>query len=103
MATPKKPAKKKPASLVPKADAALLADVRKLIADARELTATAVNTALVLLYWQVGYRIRTEVLGSKRADYGEEIVSTLSRQLAEEFGDGFSRTEAASSGGGVGP
>lgn len=27
----------------------------------------------------------------KRADYGEEIISTLSRQLAVEYGRGFSK------------
>lgn len=94
MATPKKPSKKTPKTpkaLVPAGDAALVADVRKLIADAREVTATAVNSALVLLYWQVGHRIRTEVLGSKRADYGDQIVPTLSAQLEGEFGDGFGR------------
>lgn len=92
MATPKKPSKKTPKTskaLVPATDTALLTDVRQLIADAREATATAVNSALVLLYWQVGHRIRTEVLGSKRADYGEQIVPTLSAQLEGEFGDGF--------------
>jgi hypothetical protein len=47
----------------------------------------------VLLYGQVGHRIRTEILREKRADYGERIVPTLSAQLAADFGDGFnSRT-----------
>lgn len=86
----KKPVRRK-AELVPVGDAALLRDVRELIAKARDVTAAAVNSALVLLYWQVGSRIRTEVLKEKRAGYGDEIVSTLSRQLAAEFGDGFSR------------
>src|SRR5262249_38229812 len=53
--------------------------------------AQAVNSALVLLYWQVGHRIRTEILQEMRADYGEQIVPTLSAQLSAEFGDGFSR------------
>ncbi len=46
--------------------AALLDDVRSLIRQAREATAQAVNSALVLLYWQIGQRIRTEVLNSRR-------------------------------------
>ena len=36
---------------------------------------------MVMLYWQIGHRVRTEVLKSRRAAYGEEIVSTLSAQL----------------------
>jgi predicted nuclease of restriction endonuclease-like (RecB) superfamily len=73
------------------APARLLDDLRELIECARSGVATAVNSALVLLYWQVGQRIRTEILQSRRAIYGEEIVSTLSRQLSAEFGNGYSR------------
>jgi len=69
----------------------LLDDVRNLIRQARDTTAQAVNSALVLLYWQIGQRIRTEVLKEKRAGYGEEICSTLSNELAVEFGNGDSR------------
>lgn len=70
-------------------DSELLNDLRRYISRAREATATAVNSALVLLYWQVGHRIRTEVLGQKRADYGDRIVPTLAADLATEFGSGF--------------
>ena len=69
----------------------LLADVRTLIDQARDVTARAVNSALVLLYWSIGARICTEVLKRKRADYGEQIVSTLSRQLATVRWRGYGR------------
>ena len=61
---------------------ALIAEVRQLIVDARLRAASAVNAELSGLYWQVGQRIHREILGSQRAGYGEEIVSTLSRQLS---------------------
>jgi predicted nuclease of restriction endonuclease-like (RecB) superfamily len=67
----------------------LLADVRTLIEMTREQTARAVNAALVGLYWQVGTRIRQDILGEKRAGYGDAIVATLSRQLTMEFGRGY--------------
>jgi predicted nuclease of restriction endonuclease-like (RecB) superfamily len=70
---------------------ALLTDVRELILAAREGVARTVNAGLTLLYWEVGNRIRMDVLKEKRADYGEEIVQTLSAQLEQEFGRGFSR------------
>lgn len=41
------------------------------------------------MYWRIGLRIRGEVLDGQRASYGEEIVATLSRQLAAEYGRGF--------------
>jgi predicted nuclease of restriction endonuclease-like (RecB) superfamily len=70
----------------------LLHDIRGLIEQAREQTARSVNSALIGLYWRIGKRIREDVLGEKRAGYGDQIVSTLSRQLTAEFGRGFSRS-----------
>ena len=45
---------------------------------------------MVLLYWQVGQRLRTEVLKLERAEYDKEILSTESKELVAEFGRGFS-------------
>jgi len=69
----------------------LFNDLRALIIEARQDVAREVNSALVLLYWRVGKRIRQDILNEKRAEYGEEIVPTLSTQLVPEFGDGFSK------------
>ena len=69
----------------------LLSDIRSLIDSAREQTARAVNTALVGLYWHIGKRIREDVLGNDRADYGRQILQTLSKKLTEEYGRGFSQ------------
>ncbi len=70
----------------------LLGDIRELIDQSRELVARTVNAGLVLLYWNIGKRIREDVLQNQRADYGEQIVSTLSKQLAAEYGNGFSKS-----------
>ena len=60
----------------------LINDVRNLIETARHNVAVTVNAGLTILYWQVGNRIRQDILKEKRADYGEKIISTLSRQLS---------------------
>lgn len=65
------------------ADDRLLGDVRSLIEAAREQTARAVNAALFGLYWNIGTRIREDVLKHKRAGYGAEIVSALARELTK--------------------
>lgn len=69
--------------------ASLLGDVRDLILSTKENVSRGVNAALVLLYWKIGERIRRDVLKERRAEYGEQIVSTLSRRLQTEFGRGF--------------
>jgi predicted nuclease of restriction endonuclease-like (RecB) superfamily len=67
----------------------VLAEVRDLIIAARQQTAQVVNVGLTLLYWQVGYRIRREILQEKRAEYGAEILRSLAWDLEAEFGRGF--------------
>ena len=67
----------------------LLREVRQLIIEARAHVARTVNAGLTLLYWQVGDRIRREVLKAQRAQRGERIVALLARQLEREFGRGF--------------
>lgn len=71
-------------------DDGLIADIRSMITQTREGVARIVNQGMTLLYWRIGKRIQAEVLGNQRAEYGDEIVATLSRQLVEEFGTGFS-------------
>ena len=66
-----------------------------MIEASRSAIAEAVNSALVLLYWQVGSRIRADVLRDKRAAYGEQILPTLSAKLAPEYGQGFSERNLA--------
>jgi predicted nuclease of restriction endonuclease-like (RecB) superfamily len=68
----------------------LLGDLRRLINQARERAAVAVNRELTLMHWHIGDRIRREILQEERAAYGERIVATLSQQLEREFGRGFS-------------
>jgi len=65
-------------------------DIRKLIEEARQSVAITVNAGLTMLYWKIGRRINLEILKGERAEYGAEIVSSLSRQLKTEYGRGFS-------------
>lgn len=72
-------------------DGELLASVRALIAAARQYVAQSVNTTLVLLYWEVGERLRREVLQEGRAAYGRQAVERLADELTREFGSGYGR------------
>ena len=67
----------------------LIGDIRRLIETARHNVAVTVNAGLTILYWQIGSRIRQDILEEKRAEYGKEIVATLSRQLTNDYGNNF--------------
>lgn len=69
---------------------ALHAELRALIASSRQRLEGAVNAELTRLYWNVGQRLRTEVLGgADRAKYGDQLINRVGDQLAQEFGRGF--------------
>jgi predicted nuclease of restriction endonuclease-like (RecB) superfamily len=88
--TLRKPTKRAGVAVPAAKPIALISDVRELILQAREGVARAVDSGLTTLYWHIGRRIVQDVLKQKRAEYGEEIVSALGRQLEQEFGRGFS-------------
>ena len=69
---------------------ALLTDISGMIAKTRSAVAVTVNAEMTMLYWNIGTRIRQEVLKNKRAEYGKEIVQTLSAQLVIAYGNSFS-------------
>jgi hypothetical protein len=71
---------------------ALLGDLRSLIESARIRVAVGVNAEMVMLYWDIGERIRTEILLDERAEYGKQVVTVLSEQLTRQYGRGFART-----------
>ncbi|MEZ9545993.1 MULTISPECIES: PDDEXK nuclease domain-containing protein [Vibrio] len=68
----------------------LLGSIRTLLVDGRKQVATAVNTAMVQTYWHIGRLIvEDEQQGESRAEYGKQILKSLSVSLTEEFGKGF--------------
>ena len=67
-------------------------EIKTILKNARQKAYTAVNSAMVEAYWEIGRRIvEEEQRGKERAEYGKEIVENLSKELTEEFGKGFSR------------
>ncbi|WP_394828080.1 YhcG family protein [Pendulispora albinea] len=69
----------------------MLADVARVIEDARRAAVRSVNALMTATYWFVGWRIvELEQRGKARADYGEALLERLSADLTEHFGRGFS-------------
>lgn len=60
-----------------------------LIEQGRAEAAIKVNSVLTMTHWYIGKLIADDFLDENRADYGKQIVATLSRQLVARYGRGF--------------
>ncbi|WP_231636846.1 MULTISPECIES: PDDEXK nuclease domain-containing protein [Planktothricoides] len=80
-------------NIEPIKDRQLFQEIRQLIDTAKQRAAVAVNAELTLLYWQVGQRIQTQILQGDRAEYGKQIINTLSEQLTQTYGKGWSEKQ----------
>lgn len=71
----------------------ILNDIRNIIDVSRERAYQAVNLALVKRNWLLGKRISEEEMkNNERAEYGMEVIKTLSKALTSEYGKGFTKT-----------
>ncbi|MEJ0103742.1 MAG: PDDEXK nuclease domain-containing protein [Bacteroidota bacterium] len=67
----------------------LFNELSQLIEQGQQQVVAQVNSGLTILFWHIGNRINQNILQNKRADYGKQIVVTLSRQLTEKYGRNF--------------
>lgn len=66
-------------------------EIKQLIEQSRQNVAVAVNAELTLLYWNIGTRIKEDILRNDRAEYGKQIIESLSLQLTHEYGRGWGK------------
>lgn len=65
-------------------------EIKTILQQARQKAYAAVHAEMVWAYWQIGKRIvQEEQHGEQRAQYGQQIIQTLSDELTREFGRGF--------------
>ena len=67
----------------------LLIELSQLIEQSKQQVAVQANSAITILFWQVGNRINQDILQNKRAIYSKQIVSTLFTQLENKYGRNF--------------
>jgi len=56
----------------------LFEEISVLIEQSKRTVYAQANSTTVLLFWQIGQRVNNEILNNRRADYGRQIVVTLS-------------------------
>ena len=67
----------------------LFNELSKLIEHSKQQLAVQTNSAVTILFWQVGNRVNQDILQNKRAEYGKQIVPTVSAQLENKYGRNF--------------
>ena len=71
----------------------LFTDIKTLIEQKKQQIAVEINSAITELYWQIGKRIKTDILQNKRAEYGQETIKQLAIELTEQYGKGWSEKQ----------
>ncbi|MCR4030259.1 MULTISPECIES: YhcG family protein [Flavobacterium] len=65
--------------------------VAELLQNARQQVLRTVNSTMTITYFEIGRIIvEEEQNGKDRAEYGKKLLKSLSQQLIQEFGKGFS-------------
>lgn len=71
----------------------LVATIGEILHTARIKAAVHINSLLVQTYWQIGkYIVEFEQKGAQKAEYGTKIFDKLSKDLTEQYGKGFGRS-----------
>lgn len=66
------------------------AEIVGLLRAARSTAARNVNSIMTATYWEIGRRIvEQELKGEARANYGEQLLELLAKDLTKQFGRGF--------------
>lgn len=68
----------------------LYQDACLIIEQAQQTAYNAVNETLIKRNWLLGLRIQHEVLKEQRAEYGKQVIKSLSEELVRRYGRGFS-------------
>lgn len=73
-----------------------LQEVKTIIESGRQAAYGAVNAAMIQTYWKIGQRIvEEEQKGADRAEYGTNLIKSLSSVLTRDYGKGFSERALA--------
>lgn len=74
---------------ITKQSSEVYSNVRNSVIAAQRQVYNAVNSSMVLAYWEIGQEIYNACGENDRAAYGKNLLAYLSKELTAEFGKGF--------------
>lgn len=70
----------------------MISDIEALVNTSKNELATSINKVLTVTYWSIGkYIVEFEQDGNAKAEYGKNLLSTISKELTLRLGKGYSR------------
>jgi predicted nuclease of restriction endonuclease-like (RecB) superfamily len=67
----------------------LFQEIKQLIDSTKQESAVVLNTKITILYWKIGKHIQVEILRGQRAEYGKQVINSLSDRLTQTCGKGW--------------
>jgi predicted nuclease of restriction endonuclease-like (RecB) superfamily len=71
-------------------EADLFVQLSEIIESRKNRAGAYANREITLMYWEIGGYIKSNILKNKRAEYGKNILTTLSSKLVARYGSSFS-------------
>ena len=70
----------------------MISDIELLVNASKNELATSINKVMTVTYWSIGkYIVEFEQNGNAKAEYGKNLLSTISKELTLRLGKGYSR------------
>lgn len=70
----------------------MISDIEALVNTSKNELATSINKVMTVTYWSIGkYIVESEQEGNAKAEYGKNLLSTISKELTLRLGKGYSR------------
>jgi predicted nuclease of restriction endonuclease-like (RecB) superfamily len=67
----------------------LFNEITEMIEQCRRAVYKHANGATALLFWNIGKRVNEDILNSKRAEYGKQVVGSLAAELSARYGRSY--------------
>lgn len=77
--------------MTPLSDDVTLQKIASLIDDAKAGLALTVNSAMTVLYWDIGRAITEDLLKGEKPEYGDRSIASLADSLRAKYGKAFDR------------